>query len=223
MSKFCTNPHHVHNLDKGTTFTIPCRSCNNCTNFRKKDLVMRYLQNNLNYDSVELWTLGSNLSAVDWLYYGDKDNIHKMSLAIKTFQKRLRSCLKYSSSKYKWEPIYRVMEYGKSKYLHWHIITKHYNHHISTKYKGNHYRGIHRLIRKIWSDCIGIDNPNVNYSYRKGYDPVVAFKYVTKYLSKQGYVKSYMHKPLWISKKHQKKQEYNYVFHSNLENCEWNQ
>lgn len=228
MSKFCTNPHHLVNLNTGYSFSIPCRSCTNCINFKKKDLIWRFITNNLNeIPSVEMWTLGTNWNIEEYLYYGDKENIHKISQSLTKFQKRLKSCLKYSYSKYQWVPIYRVLEYGKSGFLHWHIITHHFNHRISVKYKGNHFTGIQKLIRFIWSEVTNIENPNVNYSYRRNYDPIIAFKYVTKYLSKDtGYVKSYMHKPLWKTKKKQSdpkvppREEHNWVFHSNQELCD---
>jgi hypothetical protein len=221
MSKFCENPHHIHCLLTNEKFPIKCGKCDPCISLRKIDLVNRFQRSDINEDPVEMWTLGSNLE-MD-LYYGSKDNTWIMKEAIKTFQKRLRAALKYGNSEYKWTPIYRVLEYGTSGYLHWHIITKRQNHRIKVKYKGTTFTGIQKLVRKVWSDTIGIENPNVNYSYKKNYTPAMAFKYVTKYLNKSGYVTSYMSSPLWrkIEKKHTTDDnKHDWRFHSNKNECE---
>lgn len=179
------------------SFTIPCRECTNCLNLRKIDLVNRFKELSAKQEitSVELWTFGTN-----WNFKIDRRNYLKIKSAWDKFMKRLRNTLKYYESKFEFIPLFRAYEYGKAGYLHVHLITIRQAHRIKITYKNEYYSGIHALARKIWSDVTDIKDPNVNYSYRPSFDPMSAFKYATKYVSKsinklpRAY---YMHKPLW--------------------------
>jgi hypothetical protein len=71
-----------------------------------------------------------------------------------------------------WKPIFRVLEKGKSGYLHIHVIVLKYLQ--------------HDYVRKLWSDITGIKNPNVNYQVRNSEKIGKAVSYLTKYLLKDG-------------------------------------
>lgn len=199
MSIYCTQPNLIRcRTHSNETSPVPCRKCENCISLRKMDLVNRFkeFQTRSKEDkSVEMWTFGTN-----WKY-NDPGAYEYLKKCWVLFMKRVRNTVKYANSKYKFIPLFRAYEYGKSGYLHVHVITLREGHRLKIQYKYEQYNGVHKLLRKIWSDVTEINNPNVNYTYRPSWDPLSAFKYSSKYLNKSELKNAhYMHRPLWRTK-----------------------
>lgn len=177
-------------------YPVRCRKCSNCKVWRLLRVVWICRSKFELLDPkpvrVFLWTFGTNLEHTGL-------NLDKLKKFWRLFSQRL--AMRRIRDQITYDPFFYVLELGSSgKRLHVHAIV------------GDHVE--HGLLRDLWSDVTGIENPNVNFScpkicrscggqsgymaklclqcgksiLREGsfyfYEPSTAFNYLLKYLSK---------------------------------------
>ncbi len=149
-------------------WNLRCRKCGPCFNHRKREwaakLMWRWIHNADNVKRVYLWTLGTN-----W----DESEEHELQLkrAWTLFRKRVNINQKRKVWKGRWRPLLYVFEVGSTgKKLHIHVVAWGYLD--------------QELGRNLWSELVGISDPNFGYSPPRNRDPLKGSLYLGKYLSK---------------------------------------